>query len=158
LKIIIEQHNYIGSYDQFSIYIDLVNKTMFPDHFKVSLLTKIIMNQQYKTDHDFVIGITVACENTNLFSINRRYGSDYTITNECMLNNTKLYSTYLKTIVNLDICYSLDKLAITQIIINGKPIDLMGHQETNRKGTLGGNTLMSMATHISKISLGLITL
>ena len=64
----------------------------------------------------------------------------------------------MNTGVNLNMSYCLNKLAITQIIVNGKPIELIGHQQTNRIGTLGGNTLMSIATHISKVSLGLMTL
>lgn len=165
MKIIVDNHCYsLKSTISFIEIVESINKSLFPDSFKIFLVNKLMVRDIDINNFDYILGITYEYENNTLISNildvyiknNTNIGSG-----NCRKNIIKLYQTYLHQDIFMNdiiIIFAKNKTEIIEISVYKKPIELIQHEKTYTKGTLGANLFMTFATHISKILLGLATL
>lgn len=156
LDVIIEQHKYNHSY-HLSRYRNSITNSTLPDHFKVILLSKIIMRDVNYGDYDYALGFTINYK----YSFDNCKLSTYCY-NESLSNSIrKLYTKMdveMDAGITISINYCKEKLVVTEIIINGKPIELVDHTQSNTPGIIGGNLLPSLSRHIAMIMMDKVTL
>lgn len=154
------------STETFIEIVECIKKSSFMDSFKLNSIIKIITASEKFEDYDYVLGIKCDYVCTNPSS-----GSPYVILADVFnqyhdpkINKTccgkkwtpianKLFQKYLNIEPKLNLCFYAETMGISDISINNKQIELVQHTKTFTKGTLGGNTLMSLATYIAKVLL-----
>ena len=165
MKIIVDNHKYSSkSTTTFSEIVEFISKSSFPDSFKILLVNKLMARNIDIKNFDYILGITHEYEKDALISniLDVFMQNDNNIgSGNCRRNILNLYQTYLRqNIVNDDIIIirRSSKIELIEISVHKKPIELIQHEKTYTKGTLGVNVFITFATHISKILLGLTTL
>lgn len=163
-SLIIESHQYNKEYaDNFDNLVIGIKKAPFPNSFKIAFINKIISRSLKFENYDFILGITINykpekfdIDLRNTFHICRNISDNENRSRKKWVPELdKLIQKYLKSSCKLFLHYDEDKLSISGLKINDKHIDLVQHNKTFTKGTLGGNILMSVVNHISKILLDL---
>lgn len=166
-NLIIELHQYNKEYaDDFNNLIIAIKKASFPNSFKIAFINKIISRSLKFENYDFIMGINFNyrpekfdIDLRNTFHICMNTSSEENKSNKRWLPELeKVVQKYLKSESKFHLVYSPEKITIDAIKINDKAIEMIKHDKTFTKGTLGGNTLMSVVNHISKVLLGLAVL
>lgn len=159
MNIIIDCYKSTDNKKNIPAVVDTLKKNNFPQTFKIKIITKLICAECKPEDFDFVLCVThqYVCDNKQLSDILHIAGDRPT--KKSWFSPAKpLYKEYLNADVKNYLEYSSNKFGINYIKINDKKIELLQHEKTFTTGTMGGNTLMSIATHIAKILLEFDTL
>lgn len=159
LKFIINQHKYKRYYlpDQFSKLLERIKKLDCVDFFKISLLTNIIISTSSVVNFDIILGIN--------FNFEKKWHQikdiiDVDNNNMIKSETLKKYKDFYQRFLQIEpiISIDFDEHTINRIEINYKSVGMIRYTKTTTNGTYGGNFMMSFATHIAKILLGLETL
>lgn len=169
MKLIVESYNINKEYSTgtFIGMIECIKKSSFIDDFKLTLVTKLITLSEKFEDYDFVLGISCdyVCNTVSgsplvlLSDVFNQYIDPKTGKKCCgkvwSTNPNKLFKKYLNIEPVLDMLLYAESTRICNISVNKKNIELIQYTKTFTKGTLGGNTLMSIATFIARVLLEL---
>lgn len=165
MKIIIGRHYYPFEYATIEINAirDMLLKTTFPDPFKIYLMQKMLIHKANFGDYDVITGITYeyqGIEPINEILDVQLNDKGQNVTNKPFIGEVieEFYKKYLNETPNVEIAFINRRLDLQNININKKPIKLIFHEKTFTRGTIGGNVLISIVFHVSKILLGLETL
>lgn len=165
MKIIIDRHYYSFEYSMIEINAirDVLLKTTFPDSFRIHLMQKMLTNKIIKNNYDVVTGITYeyqGIEPINKILDVQLNDKGQNVTKKPFIGKTvaQFYNKYFGALPDVEIVFTNGWSDLHDLKINKKSIGLIHHGKTFTRGTTGGNVLMSIATHISKILLGLDTL
>lgn len=133
-------------------------KNSFPISFKKKIIIKLMYNAEIEKDYDIILFFNSDINinhDTRAYNILTGPHNYYKISERI----DSLYYFYLgimkKSICTCTCDDSLVPPLITQILIDKKPIEMVDYEKTHSRGTAGGNLLMSICVHISKIMLGL---
>lgn len=146
------------NFDDIKNIIDkLSKKPLISSTIKINIVSKLISSTQIAKKFDIILCINSEYSN---------YGNINDILTVQEKNKNKiwkrpilcLYKKYLGINASellLDFNYNNHMPhMISEIFVNKKPIELVKYTKNYTKGTYGGNTMMSIITHISKILLG----
>lgn len=154
MNIIIDSYTCKLTDDEIFNLVETISKTNHPNQFKVKLISRFIRSNLNIKNFDIVLAIT--CEFKYECDSWNRPSNIVDIANYKSFTRS-LYKMYLKQDIVCDFQYYSIPVPVhlATILINKKPIELVEYKNTYTKGTYGGNIMMSVVAHISKILLGL---